>query len=136
MVRSSSALLRRSPALWFHWSTVKVWGLLLTPIYFAICSHKPNAKHDILLPPAGLFGLPFGILPHRVPITTVVGRPINVPRFEGASPASATPHFTGVLVTCRCAQTSSNQIVRGISIALCAWNRLSDLVFVALPQAT
>ncbi|KAK9831448.1 hypothetical protein WJX81_006091 [Elliptochloris bilobata] len=31
----------------------------------------------------GLFGLPFGILPHRVPITTVVGRPIEVPKFKG-----------------------------------------------------
>ena len=29
------------------------------------------------------FGLPFGVLPHQVPITTVVGRPIGVPKYEG-----------------------------------------------------
>ena len=33
--------------------------------------------------PAGLFGH-IGVLPHPVPITTVIGRPINVPKYEGA----------------------------------------------------
>ncbi len=31
----------------------------------------------------GLFGFPVGMLPHRVPLTTVVGAPIPVPQFTG-----------------------------------------------------
>ena len=34
---------------------------------------------------SGLFGLPFGLLPHRVPIFCVVGQPITMPRYTGAS---------------------------------------------------
>ena len=31
----------------------------------------------------GLFGMPVGMLPHRVPLTAVVGAPIQVPKFTG-----------------------------------------------------
>ncbi|BDA43207.1 Diacylglycerol O-acyltransferase 2 [Coccomyxa sp. Obi] len=31
----------------------------------------------------GLFGVPVGMLPHRVPLTSVVGAPIPVPKFNG-----------------------------------------------------
>ena len=31
----------------------------------------------------GLFGVPVGMLPHRVPLTSVVGAPISVPKFTG-----------------------------------------------------
>jgi hypothetical protein len=32
----------------------------------------------------GVWGLPFGLLPHQVPLTAVVGAPIEVPHFTGA----------------------------------------------------
>lgn len=35
---------------------------------------------------SGLFGLRFGLLPHRVPITCVVGQPIAVPHYTGGAP--------------------------------------------------
>jgi 1-acyl-sn-glycerol-3-phosphate acyltransferase len=38
----------------------------------------------------GMFGLPFGLLPYQVPITAVVGSPIEVPLFAGA-PSSWKP---------------------------------------------
>ncbi len=45
-----------------------------------ICGRAPlQARRG----PAGLFGH-IGVLPHPVPITTVIGRPIDVPKYEGA----------------------------------------------------